>query len=154
MGQRTADHGMPHRAVVIPTMMPLKNFLSASAIALPTRQKLNSAHSSNWPTMESSWPLYGTSPTASIHSSDRSLRVWLKRRHRPSKSSTGKRHGTSMPIIFGSKQWTKILPSSDFFTIDVADAIGKAADAGLVRSFCDRHPESMDTLRIRELLLP
>src|SRR5690606_611683 len=35
----------------------------------------------------------------------------------------------------------RFLTSSDFFTIDVADSIGRAADADVVRDFADRHPE-------------
>ena len=33
------------------------------------------------------------------------------------------------------------VPHSDFFTIDVADSIGKPADAADVKAFVDRHPE-------------
>jgi len=35
----------------------------------------------------------------------------------------------------------RFLPHSDFFTIDVADTIGKPADPGSVQAFADRHPE-------------
>ena len=35
----------------------------------------------------------------------------------------------------------RFLPHSDFFTIDVADSIGKPADPGSVQAFADRHPE-------------
>ncbi|MFV0442904.1 MAG: tagaturonate epimerase family protein [Planctomycetaceae bacterium] len=35
----------------------------------------------------------------------------------------------------------RFLPCSDFYTIDVADFIGRAASAGDVESFVDRHPE-------------
>ncbi len=36
----------------------------------------------------------------------------------------------------------RFLPSSDFFTIDVADSIGKPAPAADVDSFVNRHPET------------
>ncbi|HEY3761728.1 MAG TPA: tagaturonate epimerase family protein [Verrucomicrobiae bacterium] len=35
----------------------------------------------------------------------------------------------------------RFIPHSDFYTIDVADSIGKPADAKLVGAFVDRHPE-------------
>jgi hypothetical protein len=35
----------------------------------------------------------------------------------------------------------RFIPYSDFFTIDVADSIGKPADAGEAKAFADRHPE-------------
>ena len=35
----------------------------------------------------------------------------------------------------------KFLASSDFFTIDVADSIGKAASPDAIKKFIDRHPE-------------
>src|ERR1041385_7136798 len=35
----------------------------------------------------------------------------------------------------------RFAPHSDFFTIDVADSIGKPAPADAVKSFVDRHPE-------------
>ena len=35
----------------------------------------------------------------------------------------------------------RFIPHSDFFTIDVADWIGKPADANAVKIFVDRHPE-------------
>jgi hypothetical protein len=40
------------------------------------------------------------------------------------------------------------LASSDFYTIDVADAIGQAASPESVRSFADRHPELSGRLEI------
>lgn len=40
------------------------------------------------------------------------------------------------------------LPSSDFFTLDVADSIGKPADAEAVQAFVDRHPELIGCLEI------
>src|SRR5438309_7279433 len=33
------------------------------------------------------------------------------------------------------------IASSDFYTIDVAEAIGKPADAGAVQALADRHPD-------------
>jgi hypothetical protein len=41
----------------------------------------------------------------------------------------------------GLKTVDRFLAASDFFTIDVADFIGKAAEATAVADFCDRHPE-------------
>ncbi|MGB6546273.1 MAG: tagaturonate epimerase family protein, partial [Candidatus Acidiferrales bacterium] len=35
----------------------------------------------------------------------------------------------------------RFVSTSDFFTIDVADSIGKAATADAVRALADRHPE-------------
>src|SRR5215831_17908853 len=35
----------------------------------------------------------------------------------------------------------RFVPCSDFFTIDVADSIGKPAKPGDVKAFADRHPE-------------
>lgn len=40
------------------------------------------------------------------------------------------------------------LASSDFYTIDVADAIGAAADPEAVRAFTERHPELIGSLPI------
>jgi tagaturonate epimerase len=40
------------------------------------------------------------------------------------------------------------LESSDFYTLDVADAIGQAASADEVRDFVDRHPELVGRLEI------
>ncbi|HZZ70607.1 MAG TPA: tagaturonate epimerase family protein [Pirellulales bacterium] len=40
------------------------------------------------------------------------------------------------------------LTSSDFYTIDVADAIGQPVDAARVKEFADRHPELIGTLQI------
>jgi hypothetical protein len=42
----------------------------------------------------------------------------------------------------------RFLPHSDFFTIDVADSIGKAASAQTVKEFADRHPELSGSLEI------
>src|ERR1700756_2670503 len=40
------------------------------------------------------------------------------------------------------------LASSDFYTIDVADAIGRPADSEAVEAFADRHPDLSDRLEI------
>jgi hypothetical protein len=40
------------------------------------------------------------------------------------------------------------LASSDFYTIDVADSIGRAADAVAVKAFAERHPELVGRLQI------
>jgi len=42
----------------------------------------------------------------------------------------------------------RFIAPSDFFTIDVADTIGKAAAAGDVKAFVDRHPELAGRLTI------
>lgn len=42
----------------------------------------------------------------------------------------------------------RFLAVSDFFTIDVADYIGKPAEAGAVRAFADRHPELQGAVAI------
>ena len=46
------------------------------------------------------------------------------------------------------------LDSSDFFTIDVADAIGKSVGAGEVDAFLDRHPELIGRIEISGLEKP
>lgn len=46
------------------------------------------------------------------------------------------------------------LPCSDFFTIDVADSIGKAASPDEVAAFVDRHPELVGTLQLEGLSAP
>jgi tagaturonate epimerase len=46
------------------------------------------------------------------------------------------------------------LASSDFYTIDVADAIGLPAPADDVRRFVDRHPELIGTLEIADIERP
>ncbi len=40
------------------------------------------------------------------------------------------------------------LSSSDFYTIDVADSIGKAPAAGAVKAFVERHPELVGRLQV------
>jgi hypothetical protein len=42
----------------------------------------------------------------------------------------------------------RFLPHSDFFTIDVADFIGKPADAAAVKAFADKHPELVGSVQI------
>jgi len=42
----------------------------------------------------------------------------------------------------------RFVPHSDFFTIDVADYIGKAADRAEVRAFIIRHPELIGRIEI------
>ena len=42
----------------------------------------------------------------------------------------------------------RFLPCSDFFTIDVADSIGKAAGPEAVKAFVDRHPELVGTVAL------
>ncbi len=46
------------------------------------------------------------------------------------------------------------LPCSDFFTIDVADSIGKPAPTEVVKAFVDRHPELVGTLNLQGLSAP
>ena len=40
------------------------------------------------------------------------------------------------------------IASSDFYTIDVADAIGRPADAGAVKAFASRHSDLVGRLEI------
>jgi tagaturonate epimerase len=42
----------------------------------------------------------------------------------------------------------RFVPHSDFYTIDVADSIGKPAPAAAVKAFADRHPELAGKLEI------
>ncbi|MSU56862.1 MAG: hypothetical protein EXS35_01525 [Pedosphaera sp.] len=42
----------------------------------------------------------------------------------------------------------RFIPHSDFYTIDVADSIGKPAAPEAVKAFADRHPELIGTLEI------
>src|ERR1041385_196473 len=42
----------------------------------------------------------------------------------------------------------RFLPHSDFYTIDVADSIGKPASPESIRQFVDRHPEFRGTIRV------
>lgn len=48
----------------------------------------------------------------------------------------------------------KFIPSSDFFTIDVADSIGLAADPSEVARFVDAHPELLGTITLAGLSAP
>lgn len=48
----------------------------------------------------------------------------------------------------------RFFPYCDFYTIDVADAIGKPADTGAVQSFVNRHPELIGTLQIPGIAQP
>jgi hypothetical protein len=48
----------------------------------------------------------------------------------------------------------KFIPSSDFFTIDVADSIGLAADPSDVARFVDAHPELLGTITLAGLSAP
>jgi hypothetical protein len=48
----------------------------------------------------------------------------------------------------------RFIPSCDFFTIDVAEAIGKPAPADQVEAFIARHPELVGTLAIAGLGAP
>ncbi|MBI1177505.1 hypothetical protein GC207_08710 [bacterium] len=42
----------------------------------------------------------------------------------------------------------RFLPHSDFFTLDVADSIGKPASAESIQAFVDKHPELIGTISI------
>jgi hypothetical protein len=48
----------------------------------------------------------------------------------------------------------RFLASSDFYTIDVADSIGRPADPGAVKAFVDRHPGLIGTLEIPGIAAP
>jgi hypothetical protein len=48
----------------------------------------------------------------------------------------------------------RFLPCSDFFTIDVADSIGKPATAESVQAFVNRHPELIGTVTIPGVSAP
>ena len=48
----------------------------------------------------------------------------------------------------------RFLPYSDFFTIDVADSIGRPADAAALRAFVERHPELAGRITIAGLAEP
>ena len=54
----------------------------------------------------------------------------------------------------GLKTVDRFLACSDFFTMDVADAIGKPADAGAVGGFAARHPELVGRLEIPGIARP
>ena len=48
----------------------------------------------------------------------------------------------------------RFLPHSDFFTLDVADSLGRPADAGAIRSFVERHPELAGRIAITGISSP
>src|SRR5580765_1300453 len=48
----------------------------------------------------------------------------------------------------------RFVPHSDFYTIDVADSIGNAADAGAIKSFANRHPELVGSISIPNIDRP
>jgi hypothetical protein len=48
----------------------------------------------------------------------------------------------------------RFIPHSDFFTIDVADSIGKPADPKRVKAFADRHPELAGKIVIPQIDRP
>jgi tagaturonate epimerase len=48
----------------------------------------------------------------------------------------------------------RFVPHADFYTIDVADAIGKPAPATEIKRFADRHPELVGSLSIPGISLP
>jgi hypothetical protein len=48
----------------------------------------------------------------------------------------------------------RFVPHSDFYTIDVADWIGKPADAAAIKSFTNRHSELVGTISIPEIERP
>ncbi len=48
----------------------------------------------------------------------------------------------------------RFIPHSDFFTLDVADSIGKAAAPEEVLAFLDRHPELIGTITIPGIATP
>ena len=48
----------------------------------------------------------------------------------------------------------RFLPHADFYTIDVADSIGKPASPEAVKAFADRHPELIGTLDISGIASP
>jgi hypothetical protein len=48
----------------------------------------------------------------------------------------------------------RFIPSSDFFTIDVADSIGAAPEKGAIENFIGRHPELLGNLEVPHLAHP
>jgi len=54
----------------------------------------------------------------------------------------------------GLKTVGRFLPCSDFFTLDVADFIGKPAALEAVKAFVDRHPELVGTVSIAGIERP
>jgi hypothetical protein len=54
----------------------------------------------------------------------------------------------------GLKTVDRFMAASDFFTIDVADFIGKPADTAAIKAFADRHPELAGRISITGLEQP
>lgn len=54
----------------------------------------------------------------------------------------------------GLKTVDRFIPHSDFFTLDVADAIGQPAAPADVKAFVDRHPELLGTITIPRIDAP
>jgi tagaturonate epimerase len=48
----------------------------------------------------------------------------------------------------------RFIPHSDFFTLDVADSIGKPATPDAVAEFVERHPELIGTIQIPKIATP
>src|SRR5436189_4999703 len=48
----------------------------------------------------------------------------------------------------------RFLPHADFYTIDVADSIGKPAAAAVIKDFADRHSELVGSLNIPGIQAP
>jgi hypothetical protein len=48
----------------------------------------------------------------------------------------------------------KFIPHADFFTIDVADSIGKPASPSSLKTFIERHPELVGTVAIPQIKKP
>jgi tagaturonate epimerase len=48
----------------------------------------------------------------------------------------------------------RFVPHSDFYTIDVADSIGKPADPGAIKSFVSRHSELIGSISIQNIDRP
>jgi hypothetical protein len=48
----------------------------------------------------------------------------------------------------------RFITPSDFFTLDVADSIGKPADPDIIRAFSERHPELVGTVTIPHIDRP
>lgn len=48
----------------------------------------------------------------------------------------------------------RFIPSSDFFTIDLADMIGQPADEENIRDFCHNHPELIGSLKLPGIEAP
>ncbi|MFT3992388.1 MAG: tagaturonate epimerase family protein [Luteolibacter sp.] len=54
----------------------------------------------------------------------------------------------------GLKTVDRFIPHSDFFTLDVADAIGQPASPEAVKAFVDKHPELVGTITIPHIDTP